>query len=353
MARPSAVSRGKPIVESLGTPGSIAVIFACTLVILIFGPRLTHVVDQFADRTGWGEALAGALLLGAATSMPGSVLSVTAAWEARPHLAVSNALGGIAVQTFFLAVADLAYRRANLEHAAASLPNMMQNGLLIVILTLIALGPHLPNWTILGIHPLTAVLFGVYVYGIHLVSAVQDKPMWSPAWTKETRTDEPEAEKRLPSTQTLVSRLLPLVAALAGAGWFMERAAGRLVETSGIDESTVGLLITAVCTSLPELVTAVAAVRQGALTLAVGGIIGGNAYDTLFTAASDIAYREGSIYHTIGSSLMFWVLGTLLMSGVLMMGLLRREERGLARIGVESATIIFLYMSALVLVLTK
>jgi cation:H+ antiporter len=34
-------------------------------------------------------------------------------------------LGGIAVQTVFLAIADLLYRGANLEHAASSVPNML------------------------------------------------------------------------------------------------------------------------------------------------------------------------------------------------------------------------------------
>ncbi len=93
-------------------------------------------VDQLADRTGLGEATAGAVLLGAATSLSGSVLSVTAAYRGHPELAASNALGGIAVQTFFLAIADMVYRRANLEHAAASAPNMMQNGLLIRLLAI-------------------------------------------------------------------------------------------------------------------------------------------------------------------------------------------------------------------------
>jgi cation:H+ antiporter len=54
----------------------------------------------------------------------------------------------------------------------------------------------------------------------------------------------------------------------------------------------VGGLFTAVSTSLPELVTSVAAVQQGALTLAVGGIIGGNSFDVMFVAFADIAYRE-------------------------------------------------------------
>lgn len=50
-------------------------------VIAIAGTRITRVVDQLADRTGLGEATSGAVLLGAATSLSGSVLSVTAAYR--------------------------------------------------------------------------------------------------------------------------------------------------------------------------------------------------------------------------------------------------------------------------------
>ncbi|MDZ7686363.1 MAG: hypothetical protein U5O39_16325 [Gammaproteobacteria bacterium] len=132
----------------------------CALAIALAGTRIARTVDHLADRTGIGEAAAGALLLGGATSLGGSVLSVTAAWNGHAELATSNALGGIAVQTFFLAIADMAYRKANLEHAAASLPNMMQNGLLIALLALIALAPNLPDVTLGGIHPVTPILVG-------------------------------------------------------------------------------------------------------------------------------------------------------------------------------------------------
>ncbi|NIQ53654.1 MAG: sodium:calcium antiporter, partial [Gemmatimonadetes bacterium] len=39
-----------------------------------------------------------------------------------------------------------------------------------------------------------------------------------------------------------------------------------------------------------------AAVRQGALTLAVSDIVGGNFFDVLFVAAADLAFLQGSIY---------------------------------------------------------
>jgi len=323
---------------------SIVVFMACAAVIGIAGTWITQVVDQLADRTGIGEAVAGAVLLGAATSLSGSVLSVTAAWGGHPELAIGNALGGIAVQTLFLAVADFFHRPANLEHAAASAANMLQNALLISLLALIVLAPHLPTFTFWGVHPVTPLLFAFYFYGIGMVRGATIKPMWHPSRTRQTRPDTPDDTAKMPSLAKLWITFVLLMAVLGGtAGWLLQPAATNIIADTGLSETAVGVFMTAIATSIPELVTSIAAVRRGALTLAIGGIIGGNAFDTLFTAASDIAYREGSIYHTMSADLVEWLTLTILMTGVLMMGLIRREERGFARIGFESVAILGLY----------
>ena len=70
--------------------------------------------------------------------------------------------------------------------------------------------------------------------------------------------------------------------ALGVAGWGIAKTGAVIAEGAGISQSVVGALFTAVVTSLPELITTVAAVRRGAVTLAVGGIIGGNTFDVLF-----------------------------------------------------------------------
>ncbi|NWO06634.1 MAG: sodium:calcium antiporter [Alteromonadaceae bacterium] len=322
----------------------LAVFGVCALVIAIAGTRITRIVDQLADRTGIGEAAAGAVLLGGTTSIGGSVLSVTAAWNGNAELAMSNALGGIAVQTFFLAVADMVYRRANLEHAAASVPNMMQNALLIVLLSLILMTPLLPNVAVWGLHPVTPILFLVYIYGIHLVHRAHSTPMWAPTKTRETREDKPDDISQMPSMMRLTSEFFVLFVMLGFAGYMLEPSATIIAAETGLTQTVVGVMLTAISTSIPELVTSVAAVRRGALTLAVGGIIGGNAFDTLFTAASDIAYRDGSIYHTMTDGTLFWVCLTLLMSAILIMGLIRREREGPGRIGLESVLITVLYL---------
>lgn len=326
---------------------------ACTAVIATAGTRLAGIVDDLADRTGLGEAIAGAVLLGLVTSLSGIVVSVSAALADRPTLAMSNALGGIAVQTLFLTVADLTYRRANLEHAAASLGNLLQGGLLLCLLALVMVGRFAPEWTLWQVHPITPLLLLVYLFGLRLVGRSQDDPMWRPAQTRETQPDVPDPRAMRQSPLRLWSRFALLASLIGISGWLLERSASVIAVETGLGHSVVGTLMTAVVTSLPELVTTVAAVRRGALTLAVAGIIGGNAFDTLFVAAADIAYRNGSIYHAIPDTVSLWVALSLLMTAILLVGMLHRQRQGPAHIGFESVAIIGCYLTGALVLLAS
>ncbi len=77
------------------------------------------------------------------------------------------------------------------------------------------------------------------------------------------------------------------------AGYVIAKSASELADRMEISDLLVGALAATIVTFMPALVTTVAAVRRGALQLAVGGIIGGNTFDTLFLMASDISYRKG------------------------------------------------------------
>ncbi len=339
--------------QAMGLPVSVGVLIVCAVAIGVVGTRLTRVVDELADRTGMGEAMAGAVLLGMATSLSGIVLSVTAAWRGQPELAMSNALGGIAVQTLFLTVADLCLRRVNLEHAAASIGNLMQGALVLCLLSLIMVGSYSPDFTVWSIHPVTLLLLLGYFYGLRVISTGQHEAMWQPTLTQETREDTPDDQSGDHSLTSLWVQFVIMAAILGVSGWVLQASASEIAARTWLSEAAVGVLLTAVVTSLPELVTSVAAVKRGALTLAVGGIIGGNAFDTLFVAASDIAYRDGSIYHHTSNSVLLWVALSILMTGVLLMGLLRREKHGLGRIGFESVTMIGLYFAGVLMVLAR
>lgn len=330
---------------------AIMVFSGAALVIGIAGWRLATNADTLADRTGLGEAIVGAVLLGGATSLPGIVTSAAAAYGGYANLALSNAFGGIAAQTLFLAVGDLVYRKANLEHAAASLQNVMQGTLLLTLLAIILVAIYTPSFAIWAVHPATPLLLLAYLYGLRMIHQSRAEPMWRPRQTGETREDVPAEEGKQTDLRKLWLRFAGLAATVGVAGWFLERAAVVIAKQTGISETIVGGLLTAVFTSLPELVTTVSAIRHGALTLAVGGILGGNSFDTLFAAISDGFYRAGSIYHAVTDQTIFLLALTMLLTGALLLGLVRREKHGIANIGFESVLVIALYAGAVVLLL--
>jgi cation:H+ antiporter len=340
-------------VQQWDLPWLIGAFLLAALVIAVSGTRLTAVADRLADRAGFGEALTGGVLLGAVTSLSGSVLSVSAAWGGDADLALSNAYGGIAIQTLFLTIADATYRKVNLEHAAASAENILQSSLLVCLLSILIIAAYSPSWTFWGIHPATPILLLGYIYGIRLVQRSREMPMWRPRQTRETREDVAEEDNRGRSLARLLLSFSILGAILGVTGWLMEGIASGLVARSGISAVIVGTLFTSLATSLPELVTTVAAVRRGALTLAFSSIVGGNAYDTLFAAFSDVAYRSGSIYHAADGLLVFWVSISTLMTATLIMGMLVREKRGIANIGFESFLVVVFYLTAVGILLIE
>lgn len=313
------------------------------------GIPLVRRAELIAQHTGIGEALTGGLLLGSTTSLPGVVLSVISANFGHTELAISNAVGGIAAQTAFLGLADIAYRRANLEHAAASFTNLNQVALLIALLTIPLIAMTLPPLSIFGISFATPILFAGYILGIILTANAKKDPMWQPINTRHTQKNQKETASHWRGWHTWISFGI-LAGTAAAAGFLLAETSVELAEKTGLDETAVGVVFTAVTTSLPELVTAIAAVKRGALTLAVGGIVGGNAFDVLLLAFSDIAYRDGSIYHSISQSNVFIITITITMTAILLLGLLRRERHGIAGIGFESALILALYSGTVLFV---
>jgi cation:H+ antiporter len=324
---------------------AVLIFTGAALVIILAGTALTKYADKIADKTGLGEALVGAVFLGGVTSISGIITSVVAAYNNYPELAISNAIGGIAAQTVFLSIADISYPKANLEHASASLANLMQGVLLLGLLSLVILGIASPDISWLNVHPFSFAIILVYLGGTRMIAHAKKEPLWNPQETLSTVKDIPVKDNiEHTSLSRLLIRFALLSVLVAGAGYAIAMSGITIADKTNLSQSFVGAMFTAVATSLPELIISLAAVRQRALTLAVGNIIGGNSFDVLFVAFSDIAYQEGSILHSITNSQSFIIALTMLMASVLIMGLLHRQRKGFANIGWESALIIVLYI---------
>ncbi|MCH2533129.1 MAG: hypothetical protein MK008_01655 [Bdellovibrionales bacterium] len=318
------------------------------VVIALSGTKLSQISDRLADRTGIGEAVFGGVFLGAVTSISGTVLSVVSAYNGHTDLAIGNAVGGIAAQTFFLCIADILYRNSNLEHAAASKTNIMFGILLISLLAISLIPENLPELVFFGAHPVSFLIIVLYLLGLKYIKLAQKNPMWFPKNTKETKTDIPDEEKlNDKETYKLWISFVVLLVIMAFAGYSIEKFGVKLASQFGLSHYLLGTYFTAISTSLPELIISLAAVKRGALTMAVSTIVGGNTFDILFLSFSDFAYRDGSLFHVFTSDHKYLILLTIIMNTTLVLGLIRREKSGLANIGIETWVIGGLYIFGL------
>ncbi len=329
---------------------SVIALLAALVAILFAGGALARTADELADRTGMGEAVAGALLLGAVTSLPGIATTIIGSVRQDAEFALANPIGGIAVQTVWLAIADLLYRRSNIEHAAASLENVLQSLVLVALLCLPVVAYATPELTVLWVHPASLLIPVIYLYGLVLLRRLRREPMWIARRTADTRQDVPAPTPSDVSLRRLWFRLAALAAVVAATGYLIGQGGLGVVAASGLPSGFVGFTLTTAITSLPELITLIAAIRIGALTLGIGNILGGNAFDSLMILLADGTYRSGSIYSEANLSGLLFTGMTTLMTATLAAGLIIRERRG---VGFEGIAIPAIYVATVALLLIR
>jgi cation:H+ antiporter len=96
---------------------------------------------------------------------------------------------------------------------------------------------------------------------------------------KNNLTEElPEADDARPMWKSIGMLIIGLAGLVIGGKWIVDGAVS-LALLFGYSESFVGLTVVAIGTSLPELATAVVAVRKGNTDLAIGNVIGSNVFN--------------------------------------------------------------------------
>lgn len=315
------------------------VVFAATAVAILFlGPRMADVAQRLATLTGIGGALFGVLFLAIATGLPEIALTPAAVLQGRPNLAIGNLLGAASVQVVAIAVADLAYRRGNLTRDASSPSAIGQSGLLLGLVALPLIAAPL-RLTIGWFSIITPLLVVAYLAGVMSVKDLAQHP-------------DPDREARDLDLRSLWLRFALYAALLAGGGVVLERATSVISSGIGLSATAGGALLAAVATSLPEIATVVAAVRRGALSLAVGDAVGSSAFDLFLLGWADAFHTNGSIFALIGSQEMSLVGLLLAVASLTLLGLVRREPPGVKQASVESYLMLAAYAAVAVLLVT-
>ncbi len=105
----------------------------------------------------------------------------------------------------------------------------------------------------------------------------------------------------------LIRTLVGLVGTVLGA-WLLVWGATTLAENLGLNEGFVGVTLVALGTSLPELVTAIAAARKKQTDLIIGNLLGSNLFNSLAVGAVVGFLGDGAVGDPSLTGLDLWFM---------------------------------------------
>jgi len=319
--------------------------------IFLAASRLARAADVIADTTGLGRAWVGVILLAASTSLPEITTDVNAALLDVPDIGVGDLMGSTLANMLILALLDLVYAKQSILHRVAV--NHAVVGLLAIALTMIA-----------GIAIATGGFGRVGHVGVESLVIVAVYLLGMRVFYRLTRTvgaglipdaPGPEAGPAPAASRRQRLRAAAWTFALAAAALvivtpLLVLAAEALSVESGLSQTFVGTMLVGITTSFPEIAASVAAVRLGAVDLAVGNLFGSNAFNMCVLLFMDLAYTDGPVLASVSQAhVLSAQLAALALSfGVI--GLMSRLEQRSAVTRFGSVLVIGCYAAAVWLI---
>lgn len=241
---------------------------------------------MLSRRWGVPKLLIGATVVSLGTTLPEAAVSVFAAIEGKPDIALGNAVGSIICDTGLILGLATLLSPLPLKGEVVNRHGWLQlaAGVLLVVGCIPPADPA-----------------GIFVHGgklphtagfLFLVLLVAY--LWlSVRWVKghgdaQDREDEDDALHEASGVVPLL-KVVSAVALVVASSRILIPTVQETAMRMAVPESIIGATLVAFGTSLPELVTAVTAVIKGHGELAVGNVIGADILNVLFVAGASAA----------------------------------------------------------------
>ena len=229
----------------------------------------------------------GLTIVAMGTSSPEAAVSITAAVAGNNGIAVGNVLGSN-IFNILVVLGVCALFKACPVHQDTLRSEIP---LSIVAAALFAAFAFV-NLSVSGgsqdmyISRIEGIIF-IIIFIIFIVNMVR-KALKNPADHDE------EDLKDISLPKSIVLAIIGLVGIILGGDLVVD-SASAIATSFGISQTLIGLTIVAIGTSLPELVTSVAAAMKGETDIALGNVIGSNIFNILFVLGLSVAIHPVTV----------------------------------------------------------
>ncbi len=296
-----------------------------------------------SERSGLPKVIIGATVVSLGTTAPEAAVSVLAALKGQPGLALGNAVGSVICDTGLILGLACLIKPLKMPRAIVNRQGWLQfaAGWLLVAacwpwgngnpFEAEGNGGNLPQW--IG-----------YVFLGLLLAYLAMSVRWAKAFGGTTELEEFETDAAAP-LGLVIGKLIVAIGAVVGASHLLIPAIQEAAVRLGVPGGVVAATLVAFGTSLPELVTAIAAARKDHGDLAIGNIIGADILNVLFVAGASAAVTPTGL---VASPSFFRVLlpSMLLVLIVFRVGVTFSGERMKRPLG---AALLAVYVAAMVM----
>lgn len=213
------------------------------------------------------KMLIGLTIVAFGTSAPEFAVSVKSLLNNSGDIVLGNVIGSNILNILLILGISSLFHSLNVTNNTVKkeLPiTLLITTLFVVLLSDSLFDKHIINEFTRGDGIVLLLFFTIFIY--YLISMARKK------------IDNDQDEEYLSMGKALLYTLGGLIAIVIGSNLVVDNASS-LALASGVSEKMVALTIIAFGTSLPELVTSVAATRKGEYDIAIGNIVGSNIFN--------------------------------------------------------------------------
>jgi len=279
--------------EFMQNQSSLILVVILVIAIILLAKGADMVVSSavaLALRWKLPKVVVGATVVSLGTTLPETMISVLAAVKGDPGLALGNAVGSIICDTGLILGIAATISPLPLNRSVVNRQGWLQlgAGFLLVIACIPWSSPAAALTTGGGLSRFAGMLFLVL-----LVAYIMLTIRWSRSSGGEEHLEgEEDANAALPG---VILRLIVGLSLVIVSSHLLIPAAQILAARLGVPDAVVAATMVALGTSLPELVTALQAVRRNHGDLAIGNVIGADILNVLFVAGASAAVVPGGL----------------------------------------------------------
>lgn len=232
------------------------------LVFLIYGANLLITsTEEFSKKLSISGFIASFFLIGIATSAPEIFISIESALQNKTILAVGNSIGSNISNLALVFCIAVLFLKKNQE--TMFIPNLPF--FTMIILTIVSFGIIYPD----SIFNKTDsyILLVLFVSSLLLLNSKNEIPSKSKENLIATNI-----------SKIILYAIIGLTLLIYGSKFFINGAT-NIALMFGVSAYVIGLTLTALGTSLPELVTTVQSARKGKGQFVIGNILGSNIFN--------------------------------------------------------------------------